>query len=288
VEIGPQHMILKKKKIKTTNLTNLEGSHLSIQFSLDGFSFCILNKDSKTFTALHDYTFQEVNNSPQKLLENISLVFKDESLLQKNYHSISVSHINELATLVPKPLFDEEKLNEYAGFNTKVYDDDQLVYDEIKNHDIVSVYIPYTNINNFLLDKFNEYDFKHFSNILIESLLGIYKYSLIPRMFAHIHHNRFELVIIAENKLQLYNTFQFSSKEDFIYYVLFTAEQLKLNPEKFELMLLGDIEKNNELFKMAFKYVKNVSLLENRSKYLYDDVFTETDKRRYYTLLNQY
>ncbi|MCF6349127.1 MAG: DUF3822 family protein [Flavobacteriaceae bacterium] len=284
-------MIQTKKKIKTNriiDIDNLESSHLSIQFSLDGFSFCILDKESKTFTTLHEYTFQESNNSPQKLLENIAEVFKGEELLQKKYHSVNVSHINELSTLVPKPLFDEEKLKDYVNFNTKVYVSDYLVYDEIKNHDIVSVYIPYANINNFLLDQFKEFDFKHYSNILIDSLLSIYKYSLVPHMFAHINNNHFELIVIANKKLQLYNTFEFSTKEDFIYYVLFTAEQLKLNPEKFELMLFGNIEKDDELYKIAYTYIRNVSLLENRSKYLYDDTFTEMDKRKYYTLLNQY
>ena len=277
-----------QKKTKTTNITNHKDSHLSIQFSLDGFSFCILNKDNKTFDALYDYTFNETNNTPQKLLKNISAVFKKEELLQKKYHSVSVSHINELATLVPKPLFDEEKLKDYVNFNTKVYANDYLVYDEIKNHDIVSVYIPYVNINNFLLDQFKEFEYKHFSSILIENLLGIYKYSIVPHMFAHICNNHFELVVIANKKLQLYNTYKFSTKEDFIYYVLFTAEQLKLNPEKLELILLGAVEKNDELYKIAYTYIRNVSLLENRSKYKYDETISETDKRTYYTLLNQY
>jgi len=284
-------MIMTKKKIKTTkiiDIATLEVSHLSIQFSLDGFSFCILDKESKTFTTLHDYRFEETNNSPQKLLENISSVFKDEKLLQNKYHSVSVSHINELATLVPKPLFDEERLKDYISYNTKAYANDYFVYDEIKNHDMVSVYIPYANINNFLLDQYKEFDFKHYSNILIESLLGIYKYSLVPHMFAHISDNHFELVVVANKKLQLYNTFKFSTKEDFIYYVLFTSEQLKLNPEKFELVLLGNIEKDDELYNIAYTYVRNVSLLENRSKFQYDDSFTEIDKRKYYTLLNQY
>ncbi len=277
-----------QKKTKTTNITNHKDSHLSIQFSLDGFSFCILNKDTKTFDALYDYTFNDTNNTPQKLLENISAVFKKEELLQKKYHSVSVSHINELATLVPKPLFDEEKLRDYVNFSTKVYANDYLVYDEIKNHDIVSVYIPYVNINNFLLDQFKEFEYKHFSSILIENLLGIYKYSIVPHMFAHICNNHFELVVIANKKLQLYNTYKFSTKEDFIYYVLFTAEQLKLNPEKLELILLGAVEKDDELYKIAYTYIRNVSLLENRSKYKYDETISETDKRTYYTLLNQY
>ena len=281
-------MIQKEKKIKTNNLTSFEESHLSIQFSLDGFSFCIFHKDSKTFKALYDYSFEESNNSPQKLLENISSIFDKEELLQKKYHSVNISHINELAALVPKSLFDKEKLKDYIRFNTKIFQHDYLAYDEIINQDVVTVYIPYININNFFIDKFGGYDFKHYSHILIENLLSIYKYSLVPHVFAHVHNNHFELIVISDKKLQLYNTFTISTKEDFIYYVLFTAEQLKLNPEKFEFILLGSVEKDDEIYKIAYKYIRNVSLIENRSKYSYDDVFAESDKRTYYTLLNQY
>ena len=281
-------MILKETKIKRSNLATFIDSHLSIQFSLDGFSFCIFHKDSKTFTALYDYKFQEINNSPQKLLENISSIFDKEELLQKKYDSVNISHINELATLVPKSLFDEKKIKDYLRFNTKIFKHDYLVYDEIINQDIVTVYVPYVNINNFFIDRFGGFEFKHYSHILIENLLSIYKYSLVPHVFAHVHNNHFELIVIADKKLQLYNTFTFSTKEDFIYYVLFTCEQLKLNPEKFEFILLGSVEKDDELYKIAYKYIRNVSMIENRSKYSYDDVFTEDDKRTYYTLLNQY
>ncbi len=283
-------MIQPKTKIKTNNLdvNHLKDNHLSIQFSLDGFSFCIFNKDTKTFIALYDYQFKDVNNSPQKLIENISSIFQNEVLLQQKYSSVNVSHVNDLYNLVPKSLFDENKLNAYVSYNNKVYPQDYIVFDEIKNQDIISVFIPYVNINNFLLDKFKGFDFMHNSKILIESLLSIYKYSLTPHMFAHIDNNHFELIIIKNKKLQLYNTFKFSTKEDFIYYVLFTAEQLKLNPEKFELVMLGKVQKNDDLYNIAYTYIRNVSLLENRSKFSYDKVFTEVDKRTYYTILNQY
>jgi len=283
-------MIQTKKKKRTNNLDliNPKESHLSIQFSLDGFSFCIFHKDLKTYTTLYDYSFEELNNTPQKLLENITSIFNDEELLQKKFDSVDVSHINELSTLVPKALFDEKKLSDYLAYNTKIYRHDYFEYDEIENHDIVTVYIPYVNINNFLIDKFGGFNYRHYSNILIENLLGIYKFSLIPQIFVHVHNNHFELVVIADKKLQLYNTFTFSSKEDFIYYILFTAEQLNLNPEKFKLFLLGEIEKDDELFKIAYKYIRNVRMLENRSKYSFDNVFTENDKRAYYTLINQY
>ena len=283
-------MIQQQKKLKKNNLDvkNLENNHLSIQFSLGGFSFCVLDRENNNFIALNDYVFNEPNNSPQRLIANISSIFSNEELLKQHYSSVNVTHVNELFTLVPKPLFNEDKLHEYVSFNTKVYPQDYLVFDEIKNLDIISVFIPYVNINNFFIDQFKHFEYKHNSAVLIENLLSIYKYSLIPKVFAHIANGHFELIVIANKKLQFYNTFNFTTKEDFMYYVLFTVEQLKLNPEKLEFVFLGAIDKDNDLFRIAYKYIRNVSLLENRSKYSFDDVFTEKDKRTYYSILNQY
>lgn len=280
---------LKKSKLtKNKELFTPEKSHLSIQFSLDGFSFCILNKENNTFTALGDYGIKEFNSTPEKLLSNILSIYKEEPMLSKKYDSVNICHINELSTLVPKPLFDENKLRDYVKFNNKIFSFDYLVYDEIRNHEIINIFIPYVNINNYMLDQYGGFEYKHYSSILLENLMGIYKYSLVPHMFAHISDNHFEILVFANKKLQLYNTFNYTTKEDFIYYLLFAAEQLKLNPEKFELILLGNVEKDDALYSIAYKYVRNVSLIENRSKYKFDEVFTEGDKRSYFTLFNQF
>ena len=281
-------MIQRKKKINNLDLSHLKDSHLSIQFSLDGFSFCVFDKSLSKFTAVYEYHFEESNYTPQKLIANISSVFEAESILKEKFHSVNVVHVNDLATTVPKPLFDEDRLKDYLKFNTKVFAHDYFVFDEIKNHDIINVYIPFVNINNFLLDYYKGFDYKHHSTVLIENLLNIYKYSLVPHMFVHIQNSHFEVIVIANKKLQLYNTFSFHTNEDFIYYILFISEQLKMNPEKFELFLFGKVKKDDDFFSIAYQYIRNVKLLENRSKYNFDESITEDDKRTYFSLFNQY
>ena len=285
---GQSFMIQEKLKIiNKIDSKNQENNHLSIQFSLDGFSFCVIDKATKKFTSLYSYIFKETNYTPQNLIANISEIFTSNLLLKEKYHSVSVSHTNNLSTLVPKPLFIEESISNYLAYNNKVFKHDFFAHDEIKNHDMVNVYVPYVNINNFLIDQFGEFEYKHFSTVLVENLIDIYKYSLVPHMFVNVEDEHFELIVIYNKKLQLYNTFEFKTKEDFIYYILFAAEQLELNPEKFELQLLGHVKKDDPLFKIAFKYIRNVSLLENRSKYKFESEFTEDIKRNYFTLLHQ-
>ena len=283
-------MVKKKLQIinNTVDFNESKDNHLSIQLSLDGFSFCIIDKNTNEVNLIQNIPFENNSSTPEKHLKNIEKIYKTEDLLSKNYDSVNISHVNELATFVPKPLFDPNHINSYIKYSSKTYKNDYIVYDEIENHDMFNVFIPFVNINNFLLEKYGSFEYKHFSSILVENLLNTYKFSERPHLFVDLHDQHFEIVAIADNKLVLYNSFKYTTKEDFIYYILFTAEQLNFNPEKFELVLSGSIIKDDAFYKIAYDYVRNISLLENRSKYTFSDNFTEEIKREFYTLLNQY
>lgn len=283
-------MELKKKHKTNTSLdfSNLHEKHLSIQISLDGFSFCIIHKIEKQIEKLKYLPFHGPASTPEKLLQNVESVFQTERHLQKRYGSVNVTHVNQLSELVPKSLFDKEHLRDYLKFSSKTYTNDYIVYDELENHDMVNVYIPFVNVNNFLLERFGSFEYKHFTTILVNNILNTYRYSEHPHMFAHIREDQFELLVIANNNLLFQNSFKFQNKEDFIYYVLFTAEQLKLNPESFEFILAGTINTNSDLYKIAYTYIRKVSLIENRSEFRFPSQINDDSKRRHFTLLNQY
>lgn len=283
-------MELKKKQKTNTSLdfNNLHEKHLSIQISLDGFSFCIIHRIEKQIEKLKYIPFQDAVSTPEKLLQKVESIFKTERHLQKRYGSVNVTHVNQLSELVPRSLFDKERIRDYLKFSSKTFTNDYIVYDELDNHDMINVYIPFVNVNNFLLERFGSFEYKHFTTILVNNILNTYRYSEHPHMFAHIREDQFELVVVADNKLLFQNSFKFKNKEDFIYYVLFTAEQLKLNPEEFEFILVGNINTNSDLYKIAYNYIRKVSLIENRSEFRFPSQIDDASKRRHFTLLNQY
>ena len=291
METGLLFMMAKKKMQiinKSVDFNESKDNHLSIQISLDGFSFCIINKNTNEVNLIQHIPFEKSSSTPEKHLKNVESVFRSQDLLDKNFKSVNITHVNNLSALVPKPLFDPNHLRNYIKYSSKTYKNDYIVYDEIENHDMFNVFIPFVNINNFFLEKYGSFEYKHFSSILIENLLNTYKFSERAHLFVDLHSNHFEIVAIANNKLALYNSFEYQTKEDFIYYILFTAEQLNFNPEKFELVLSGTITKGDAFYEIAYKYVRNISLLENRSKYSFSTLFSEEIKREYYTLLNQF
>ena len=249
------------------NLTNLE---LSIQISLSGLSFCILQKESHIISALKHFNFNKKLN-PLEILDYLKNIFNTETILQESFANICVIHDNELSTLVPKPLFEEDSLADYLKFNSKILKSDFIAYDDILLNDSVNVYVPYININNFIYEKFGNFTFKHISTILIEEILLIEKNAHALKVYLNVNKNHFEIIITEKGKLLLYNTFEYTTKEDFIYYVLFTVEQLKLNPETLNLVFIGDIHKDDDLYQIAYKYIRNVSFGNRNDHYKYHE-----------------
>ncbi len=237
-------------------------THLSIQLRLDGFSFCVLEKYSEKYLDIQNFEMDAHTNTPQKQLDFIVDKFKEYPILTKGHQTLAITHTNKLTTLVPKPLFSKENLSDYLQYNLKVLENDFITYDEIQNSEMINVYIPFVHINNFLFEQFGSFEYKHSSTVLIELLLAKYKNSTNIDFFVNVEYDFFQIIILKEKKLLFFNSFSFKTKEDFIYYILFTAEQLQLNPEDFKLIFLGAIEKESELYDIVYKYVRNIAFLE--------------------------
>ena len=238
---------------------------MSIQVSLSGLSFCILNTNTQSVVFFKSFPFEKKGN-PNDLLDKLTHLFNTESTLKQSFKSVTVIHENELSALVPKSLFNEDHLADYLKFNSKILRSDFITFDEISANESVNVYVPYVNINNYLYDIFGEFEFKHFSTIVIETILKLEKNTSDTKMYAHVSNSHFEIIVTKNGQLQLYNTFDYTTKEDFIYYLLFTAEQLGLNPEEFPLVLLGNVAKEDDLYKIAYTYIRNVSIIKTSTK----------------------
>tara|TARA_R110000751_G_scaffold282357_1_gene385487 strand:- start:55 stop:654 length:600 start_codon:yes stop_codon:yes gene_type:complete len=193
---------------------------------------------------------------------------------------------NELSCLVPNDLFDENNMADYLKFNAKILKTDYISYDTLSTNDSANVYVPLVNINNYIFETFGSFDYKHSSTVLIETLLQITPSNTGTTLYINVNGATFEIIAIKNKVLHFYNTFEYSSKEDFIYYILFTLEQLKLDPETIKIVLLGGINKNDELFEIIYKYIRFVEFLKPNYDYTIENNldYNHSD----FTLLNSF
>jgi hypothetical protein len=267
---------------QNTSVTDKTYRKLVIQVSLNGLSFVTVDTITNKPLTLKTISMGNVNVT-SKIEDLFGEAFQKHPELKAGYDDIVIIHSNNLSTFVPTALFDEEYLGSYLQFNTKVFETDFFAFDELTNYEMNNVYIPYVNMNNYFIDQFGTFDYKHANSILVQKLLEVSKNNDERKMFVHVSETHFEIVIVQNQKLQLFNTFDYKTPEDFIYFILFTAEQLHLNPESFKLELLGKIKEGDALDNIAYKYVRNVSLFDVSAM---QNAFSETENREHFILLH--
>ena len=265
-----------------TSITDKTYKKLVIQVSLNGLSFCVFDTLSANPIVLQNIHFDSFQRSA-KIEDLFVSVFRENPELNHQYDEITVLHSNNLSTFVPTALFDEEFLGSYLQYNTKVFETDFFTFDELEKYEMNTVYIPYVNMNNFFIDQFGSFDYKHATSILVSKLLDFSKNNEERKMFVHVSESHFEIIIIQNQKLHLFNSFDYKTPEDFIYYILFTAEQLQLNPENFKLELLGTVVEEDVLYQIAYKYIRNCSLFDVSE---FKNSFSEKQNREHFILLH--
>lgn len=250
--------------MKTINLEeHTYNETLSIQVSLDGFSFYAQDKNTGAYVEIIAQILEN-NGSPDKLLRKIKRVFDDHASISKTFKTIDVVYRNELFTIVPTALFDPERLTEYLKYNTKILSTDFIVYDEIKSFELVVIYIPFANLNNFFFDHFGSFSYHHHMTVFIKKVLND---ALTSQRQAVVNLNQkyFDIIAHEGKKMLLANSFTYENAEDFLYHILFCYEQLNFDPDHDALMIQGELDKNGELYQLSRTYIRHIILAEKSS-----------------------
>ncbi len=245
---------------KKTNIQNTINNRLSVQISLNGLSFLVTNPASEEPVFFLEKVLDH-STTPEELLREIETIMFKNEILNTAFAEVSVVYSTPVYSLVPAPLFDETKASEYLKFNSKILANDYMAHDLVENQNIVVVYVPFMNINNFFFEKYGSFSYYHSVTVMLKTILEEEKYSL-PKIFLHFQKNSFDCIVLKNGELQLCNSYTYKTPEDFIYYTLFCMEQLYLDPENIPVILCGEIEKDDDNFKIAYTYIRNLEFMD--------------------------
>ena len=276
--------ILPKVNFSPSSLNNLltEKCHLSIEIGLSNFKFCLFDTLTFTYILLKEFEFKTKRISES--CEKIANIIASESLLQKEFYSSSLA-LNEFpSTLVPTPFYKEEKNREILGFNHNVYE--EILSDKMQQMDAINIYSVPTELLNLIHKSFPNTQIKCKSSIFIEQLL-LQNNSVEAKVYASVKNNILEVSVIEENKLELHNSFSIDTKEDMLYFLLFSMEQLRLSPEKTELILLDDILKSDEKYNLLYQYVRNISFGNRPENLNFSKELESIKSHQYFCLFSQ-
>ncbi len=258
---------------------------LSIQLSPDGFSFCIFDASRNKYAGLMAYNFPSA--SPLLLNQIVGSIVKQNQWLNLNYQQCSLIYETAVTTLVPNSLFDESKIREYLKLNHHIAESDLVKHDYLPLPDAENIWAIPTDVVTMLNIHFpNARVFNHTSTLIESLLLQNKNREAEEAVFVNIRKSTFDIVILKGNHLLFSNAFQYRTKEDFIYYLIYVLEQLHLNPEKIGLTLMGEIVRISEIYEVTYKYVRNIAFAARNTDYQFSYVFDEIPNHIYFNLIN--
>ena len=247
----------------------------------------IHDKQQNKYIALEKYVVSNTDNF-EALTDLFDILSKESKLIDHVFQSVICLIVSNLSTLVPSVLFEEDKKEIYLNFNASLTEDEVIMTDEINSLDAKNIFALPASLKTKLNHKYSNVKYHHASSALIDTLTANNKNQTGKKIYIHIESTHFEILLIEGKNLIFYNSFNYHSTEDFIYYVLFVFEQLQLNPEKTETILLGEVEKSSALYTLTNKYIRNIKFAERTVDSDYSYQLQTLPKHFNFTLFNSY
>ena len=244
---------------KTTKIDSyINNSSLAIHVNESWVIFCLFNH--KKLSSLNKVSFlqKKKSNYVLKTIKKYIKSFSNENIPSE----VKLIYYNKTSTLVPSTLFDHKNSLNYLKYNTSINIDDIAANDLVLNHEINNVYIPNTEINNFIFEKFRTFDFFHYSSLIIEKISNELVENFSEKFFVNINDGFIDILYFKDKELMFYNSFDHNSDEDILFYLLFCFSELKLNPDEIHTVLSGSINLDSKLYELIYTYVRNVELID--------------------------
>ena len=258
--------------------------HLSLQVDTDGLSYCILDTKRKHYIVFQKYVFGK-SGDMIAFLNKVENCLEEDSILKSSFNSSSFIYLTQTSTLVPNVFVDELNLRDYFEFNHPLEELDEMHYNIIPEINASNVFALPTYLANLLYDKFKGLKFYHQATPFIKSVLKDFRHS--SSVHLNLNTGFFDIVIKQENKLRLYNTFLYQNETDLLYYVLFTINQLNLNPATIPLTICGEMSDRVSLQGSLSKYIPKLMYLEPASPG-FSIVFERLSRHKYFNLFYLY
>ncbi len=241
------------QKIETTQFKAADKENiLSINVSIDGLSFIILNNKTIVKAEAYEWQHKDWNYTYTKVSE----VIKHE-IFSNTFNKVFCFLQNSSTCLIPDEYFIQgaikKALETYLGKNI-----DEAYYTKLKNADINLVYGIDTNLIKLISSILSEPKFIHSSSIYID--LALQNINTGQQIYLNIGTQEFEIIGIKDGKLISHNYFQFNTIDEFLFLLLSFVKQNSFNTETLYLNIKGKILKSSKLSQTISKYFNNINL----------------------------
>ncbi|GEM_PF-595299 len=259
---------------------------LSIELSWNNFAYCILDSDRFQYRVMESYERGEYVSS-DLFLSGLNEIVENNKFLNSGFERITLIYVAPQSVFIPAELYAEEENDTYLEFNHIIENGYKNYSDKLNNLNAYAIY-PVPKVLKSNCDKwFNNYRLRHFSTPLIESVLyDVFYAGFKGDIVIHVQKGHFEILILEEGNLRFFNSFNYQTWDDLLYYLFYVIEQTDLSAENTDLLILGQASMDSELYINLIPYFNNVDFGSRSDLFKYHRAFEEIPHHYFYNLLN--
>lgn len=236
--------------------TDYSKCRLSIQFSLSGFSFVVFNAINNELIVEKETLYPNTNN----FIEWLKIKLAGESFFRENYLDIRIYWLPHKYTTVPKALFNTQRQQDIFNIVHPIKDDELLKTEE--ESDIVLLYTIEASLYQLIKDYFPKGDWQ------IPLLQEKNRFQTDKEWLVYflIFYKEVYITLWKNGKLQLCNNYYFQTKDDLLYYTLYTFDNLDIPVAQSSILFNGHMPYIEMMQKEISKYHNTISIINNPYK----------------------
>jgi hypothetical protein len=244
----------------TFSVTKTSTYELSILLKPSGIAYTILDTVRGKCVAIKNNSFLELKGTDDYLIRIGDFLNKD-SFLSKNYKSVNFNYSSRKSTLVPYELFDKKMLKSYFTFVHHLNEYEEIHFNRLVKADAVNVFSIPSEITTLMVNHFPELKFHHQATAFLDNTIA--KSETEGHVVGVMSYKKyFDIAVCNSGKLFLYNNFEFQNENDFVYHIVNIYQQLKISDSATKLYLSGDIDRDDEKYKLLCRFVKNATFVK--------------------------
>jgi hypothetical protein len=260
-------------------------SQLFLVIGQESVYFSTLDTEKSTFISLAEYRMADSQKAPEHYTAMLDQFLSQESTLLKKYPAAVISIDTLFHTLVPSSFFDREQLMSYLLFNYRIPDGYMAGFDQVEELGASNVYGFQPALMEILRKHFRDAAIVHRSTALMKAFSQVSPaYPFPSALFMHMSDTCMHLACFTEQRPVFFNSFPAQSKEDILYFILYTIEQLKLRPDAVPLLISGMIDPDSDSIKFLRHYVPHTELTMPLPSFNYAAMLKQAPLHRYLDL----
>lgn len=256
---------------------------LSILMGMDRFFYAITDS-THHLLLLRNYKYKNADDWQDTLKQSVQDVFLSDKILQLPFRKIKFAILNNCSTLIPDPLFLEDKKETYLRQLVELHEHDSVQVSDLPVLDTKLVY----GVDQSLLKWIHtSYPSALIYHSFAPFLLGCHHIMNLQKghqVFLNVKDRLLQIALFDGQQLIFCNTFPFQTSKDFIYHVMLIYDQFGLKPETNPVVLMGMIEKESEIYQNLYRYIRHINFLTLPNFMHFGDQATASKAHFYYDL----